>query len=161
MRMRHLILLALMSAAALIPAAPAGAVLGLSTGTPATFASLGPGSTSTATGTVVVTTTLGVGWTLTAHDASTSSPGRLDKLVSDAHCATGDDSLTNPVALHVTGGGTSAGSITLSGAAQTVASGSTLLVAAALTTAYQQVVPAGQRMAAGCPYQITTTFTLS
>lgn len=155
------ILLTVTGAVLLVPAAPAAAVLGLSTGTPATFSSLAPGGIFTATGTLIVTTTIGVGWTLTARDQATTTPGRLDKVAGDSHCATSDDSLGNQVSVHVTGGGTSAGDVPLSATGQTVASGSVLLVAATLTSTYQQVVPSTQHMAVGCPYQITTTFTLS
>jgi hypothetical protein len=150
----------LLSGAFLTLAAPGQAALGISAGAPATFTNLAPGATATATSSLTVTSTE-LSWTLKAQDTATLSPGRMDKLTSDSHCATGDTSLDNALELRVAGAGGTPAFVALSGTPQTVASGVGILSGLLLTTTYRQVIPSVQRMAVGCPYVLTTTYTLS
>jgi hypothetical protein len=142
--------------------------LALTVSTPAVFTtSFSPGNTASASGVVLATST-SPSWTLTAKDNGTGA----GKMIQTGGTCTGSDSqLTNALTLTVDGtaltGGQSAGSKTLSGSAQTVASasaGATNLLpiaAAPLTVAYSQVIPTTQVMTAGCIYGLTTTFTIS
>lgn len=130
------------------------------TGSPASFGtSLAPGATATASGQLTATNTAASS-TLTVGDAGT---GAGHMVAAATGCTGSDAQLTNSLTTAVTGTGiTSSGrvSIPASTALVTVATASAPLAAAALTTAYSQVVPATQVMLAGCAYSLTATYTL-
>jgi hypothetical protein len=79
-------------------------------------------------------------------------------------CTGSDAQLANPLDVTVNSlvpGVTSAGSKSISGTAQTVASSTSALLAAnLLTTNYSQVIPSSEIMLAGCVYTMTATYTL-
>jgi hypothetical protein len=138
----------------------AGAVLLLSAGPGAALSPFGVGKTATATGSLTATDTSG-SWTLTAEDLGSGA----GKMVAGAvGCGGSDPALANPLQVSVTsslGGFNSAGTISLSGGNQTVASAtSQTLTGNTFTTNYTQVIPSTAKMLTGCTYDITVTYTL-
>jgi hypothetical protein len=148
--------------------------LALTVDTPAVFlTNFAPGKTATTTGAVLATSTNPT-WTLTAKDAAASNAGKMKP--TGGTCTGSDTVLTDSLQLAVSGtaltGGQSAGTVTLTGTAQTVASASPTggplgvsnvlpLAAAPLTVAYTQTFPDSQKMVEGCVYGLTTTSSIS
>jgi hypothetical protein len=138
--------------------------LSLSVGTPAAFGTtLSPGTTQTAVGTLLATST-NPSWNLAVRD-NASTPGKMDAL-GGLTCTGSEANLTNALSVNVTGGGTSAGPVSISGVDQTVASAGgsnpdAPLAAATLTNNYSQTIGSGETLTAGCVYSLTATYTLS
>jgi hypothetical protein len=161
-------------AAMALSAAPASAVdagqlvsgtavgtIALTIGTPGAFTGFSPGTTSGAAGTLVATST-NPSWTLSAKDAAVTTPGKMDA-AGGATCDGGVSSLSDSLKVTVTGAGTSAGQISISDTAQTVASSPAAglpIAAAVLSTGYQQTIGSTEALEAGCVYSLTTTYTL-
>src|SRR5947209_853417 len=97
--------------------------ISLSAGTGATFlTNFNPGGTATASGALTAVDT-NPSWTLAVKDSATTDPGHMG--AGATGCTGSDAFLTNPLKVSVTsplGGVTSAGSVAISGADQTVAS---------------------------------------
>jgi hypothetical protein len=132
----------------------------LSAGPGAALSPFQVGRTATASGSLTATDTSG-SWTLTVKDTGTGG----GKMIAAATGCTGSDAtLANPLQVSVTSGlsgATSAGTISLSGADQTVLSAtSQTLTNNTLTTNYTQVIPGTEQMLTGCVYTITVTYTL-
>jgi hypothetical protein len=159
--------------AALVPSAfaadqtVAGTTLGtlsLSVNTPAAFGStLSPGTTATGTGGLLATST-NPSWTLSAKDAAATTPGKMDS-AGGPLCTGSESSLQSAVSVTISGGGTSAGPVTLSGVDQKVASAggsvpTAPLAAAVLTTGYSQAIASTEVLTTGCVYSLTATYTL-
>jgi hypothetical protein len=137
--------------------------LSLTAGTGAVLATnFSPGNTASSTGALTATDTSN-SWTLQVKDTASSNAGKM-QAVGGPTCTGSDAVLTNPLTVSVTSllpGVNSAGTVSLSGTNQTVASASNQLLAANLfTTNYSQVIPSGQVMLAGCVYTLTSTYTL-
>jgi hypothetical protein len=148
------------TAAVLVAASPASGLISLTPGAAAALAPFEPGATATATGSLTATDT-NTSWTLQAEDQG-SGGGKL--VASPSGCPGSDATLAVPLELDVTStlsGVSSAGTISLSAANQTVASSSsTALAATVLTASYTQPIPSTELMALGCVYTITVTYTL-
>jgi hypothetical protein len=150
--------LSLAAAALCAAAAPAfaGLTLSLTAGSTATLTPFGPGSTATGSGTLTASTILG--WTLQVQDLGTGA-GRMRAAATG--CAGSAAQLTNPLSVTVTGPlATSAGAKSISATPTTVATGSLALAGTALTTSYNQVIPASEVLRTGCAYSLTATYTL-
>lgn len=188
--MRKSLFIAAVAAAALAiaPAANAatgtqtvtGTVLGTITvaATPATFGtSLAPGTTAATAvpANVVVTNTSG-GWSLTAGDASATTPGRMDAdaVGINPACAGSASSLAQPIrvqvgtATSILGGSWNPGAgiadfalpsnsspFAIGSLAGTAGLGGT----ATIPVSYSQQIGAGEAINALCTYSITTTYT--
>jgi hypothetical protein len=144
----------------LVTAPPADGLILLGAGSGSVLSPFGPNKTATGTGSVTATDN-NPSWTLQAQDQGSGA----GKMVANASgCGGSDATLANPLELSVAsplGGITSAGTISLSGANQTVATASNQPVAGvAFTTNYTQVVPPTEKMLVGCVYSITVTYTL-
>jgi hypothetical protein len=136
--------------------------LALTAGTGAVFATnFQPSATATQSGALTATDT-NPSWTLQVQDNAATNPGKLQAAATG--CTGSDAVLANALTVTVSsglGGVVSAGSKTISGTAQTVASATSQLLAAnVLTTAYSQVIPATEVMKSGCLYSLTSTYTL-
>jgi hypothetical protein len=118
-----------------------------------------PGNTATAASTLTGTDT-SPSWILQVQDNGTGA----GKMVSGAGCTNSEATLQNPLAVNVTtplGGATSAGSVSISGSAQTVSSATTApLAATPFTTSYSQNILSTESMQTGCVYSLTATYTL-
>jgi hypothetical protein len=132
----------------------------LSVGAASALAPFEPAANATATGSLTATDS-NLAWTLQAEDQG-SGAGKM--VASASGCPGSDATLANPLQLSVSStlsGVNGAGTISLSGANQTVASSSTTALASTvLTASYTQVIPATEHMALGCVYTITVTYTL-
>jgi len=138
------------------------ASLSLSAGTGASFSTgFTTGGTATSSGALTATDT-SLSWTLQVKDTASSNPGHMAAAASG--CSGSDASLANPLSVQVTsplGGVTSAGSVSISGTNQTVASATSQLLAAnVFTTNYTQVIPSTEVLRTGCVYSLTATYTL-
>ena len=136
--------------------------LALTAGTGAVFATnFSPGNTASQTGLLTATDT-SPSWTLQVQDNAASGAGHMK--AGTLGCTGSDAQLANPLDVTVNSlvpGVTSAGSKSISGSAQTVASSTSALLAAnLLTTNYSQVIPSSEIMLAGCVYTMTATYTL-
>jgi hypothetical protein len=136
--------------------------LSLTAGTGAVFATnFSPGNTATGAGALTATST-NTSWTLQVKDGASSNAGKLAAAATG--CTGSDANLANPLQISVTsplGGVTSAGTVSISGTNQTVASATNQLLAAnVLTTNYSQTIPASEVMLTGCVYSLTATYTL-
>jgi hypothetical protein len=134
--------------------------LALTAGTGALFTTFGPGVTASQTGALTATDT-SPSWTLTARDAG-SGAGHL--VAAATGCSGSDSQIANSTQVKVdslVSGVTSAGTITLSGTDQTVASSTTALLASSLLTShYSVVIPSTEKMLTGCIYSQNVTYTL-
>lgn len=119
-----------------------------------------PGGTATSTGTLVVTDTSATP-TLTVQDAtSTTNYGHMQAAATG--CTGSEAFLANPLQVTVSGTPfTSAGPVSLSHSATTVATASAPVAAVVLTTGYQQAINSTENLLAGCLYSVTATYTLS
>ena len=147
------------SAAQSVSAATLG-TLSLSVPLPVVMSGLQPGISATGTGALVVVSTKS-SWSMTVQDTAVTAPGHM--LAAATGCAGSTASLASPLSVQVTsllGGVTSAGPISLSGAAQSVATATGVLGAAALVTSYTQPVSASEALLTGCGYSISATYTL-
>ena len=136
--------------------------LSLTAGTGAVFATnFSPGNTASSTGALTATDTSNT-WTLQVKDTASSNAGKMQ--AAALGCTGSDPVLTNPLQVSVTsplGGVNSAGTVSLSGTNQTVASATNQLLAAnVLTTNYSQVIPNSQVLLTGCVYSLTSTYTI-
>ena len=136
--------------------------LSLTAGTGALFTTnFSPGNTATATGALTATDT-NSSWTLQVQDTASSNAGKMKAAATG--CTGSSAAIANPLAVNVTsplGGVTSAGSVSISGTNQTVASASAQPLAAnVLTTNYSQTIPSSEVMLTGCVYSLTATYTL-
>ncbi len=136
--------------------------LSITAGTGALFTTnFSPGNTATATGALTATDT-NSSWTLQVQDTAASNAGKMKAAATG--CTGSDAALANPLAVDVTsplGAVTSAGSVSISGTNQTVASATAQPLAAnVLTTNYSQTIPSSQVMLTGCVYSLTATYTL-
>jgi hypothetical protein len=135
--------------------------LSLTPGPAAAFTTnFSPGNVASASSSLTATDT-SPSWTLTVQDNGTGA----GKMVAGATgCTNSEATLQNPLAVDVTsslGGVTSAGSVSLSGSAQTVASATAApLAATVFTTAYSQTILSSEAMVTGCVYSLTATYTL-
>lgn len=145
---------------ALLAAPAADALILLSAGPGAALSPFQVGKTATATGSLTATDTSG-SWTLTAQDQG-SGAGKM--VAGTTGCSGSDPTLADPLQVSVTsalGGVTSAGTVSLSGSNQTVASATSQTLASnAFTTNYTQVIPSTEKLLTGCVYTITVTYTL-
>lgn len=120
-----------------------------------------PGDTATGTGALTAIDT-SPNWTMTVKDTAASNAGKLQ--AAALGCSGSDPFIGNPLQVSVSSplsGVTSAGTVSLSGTDQTVASASNVLLGSAVfTTNYSQAIPSTQTMAAGCLYSLTATYTL-
>jgi hypothetical protein len=141
----------------------ASGTIALTAGSGAVFSGFSPGTTATATGALTATTT-NPSWTLSVQDNGAGAGHMVSG--TPGLCSGSDSQVTNSLEVAVTaplalGGFQSAGAKTISGSPVTVASASAQLLAAnVLTTNYTQVIPSSQVMLAGCPYNLTATYTL-
>jgi hypothetical protein len=147
---------------ALGAAPPAGAVLSLSVVSPVALSNFGQGQTATGSGAITVTNGTGSNWTLQAQDEG-SGAGRMT--AAPAGCTGSDAMLQNPLQVAISTGATGvspAGTLTLSGSPQTVATatGQAPLAVASLSAAYTQVIPRSEALLGGCVYGLTVTYTL-
>jgi hypothetical protein len=138
------------------------ATISLSNGTGAALTTnFNPGGTATASGALTATDT-SPSWTLSVKDAAASNPGHM--AAGAVGCGGSAPSLTNALQVQVTSalpGAVSAGTISITGTDQTVASATNqLLATSVMTTNYTQVIPASQVMRTGCVYSLTATYTL-
>jgi hypothetical protein len=160
---RHALSAALV--AALLVAAPAGAAtstsrvtglvgteLSLAVTTPPAPMTFSPSTDGAATSLLAITST--TAWTLTIHDAGSTTPGRMDK-VDCATRAAGAGSLTDALSW-ANAAATTSGS--LSGTPATVAQGTGI---STQTVALTQTVPATESLTAADCYELTATYTLS
>jgi hypothetical protein len=136
--------------------------LSLTAGTGAVLATnFSPGNTASSTGLLTATDT-NSSWTLQVKDTASSNAGKMK--AAAVGCTGSDAALANPLSVNVTsplGGVTSAGSVSISGSNQTVASASAQPLAAnLLTTNYSQTIPSSEVMLTGCVYSLTATYTL-
>ena len=138
----------------------AAPTLSLNVSTPATFGvSLAPGSDATSTGGALAVVDTNSTWTLQAQDANSgANAGHM--LAAGVGCSGSEGALSNPLGLTVTGASGVDTPISLTGAAQTVETGTGPLVAGVLTTSYTQDVGSSEALLAGCLYSLTTTYTL-
>jgi hypothetical protein len=148
----------------LVPSAAACLVCSVSSAGPALLANLAPGQTATGASSLSLLDTLSSSWTLQAQD---SGSGAGHMVAGGTGCTGSSATLTNPLKVLVTptgsllGHATSAGQISLTSSAQTVATGTAaILSTATLDTGYTQVIPSAQRMLTGCSYSLTVTYTL-
>jgi hypothetical protein len=136
--------------------------LSLAAGTGAVFASnFTPGGTATQTGVLTATDT-SPSWTLQVQDTAATNAGKMKAAATG--CTNSDAALTNSLTVNVTSllsGVTSNGVTTIAGTNATVASATSVLLAAnVFTTNYSQSIPAAQKMLVGCVYTMTATYTL-
>jgi hypothetical protein len=137
------------------------AEMSLAVGPAAAFTTnFSPGNTATASSTLTGTDT-SPSWTLQVQDNGTGA----GKMVAAASgCGASESKLQNPLAVNVTtplGGATSAGSVSISGSAQTVSSATTApLAATPFTTSYSQNILSTESMQTGCVFSLTATYTL-
>jgi hypothetical protein len=137
-------------------------LLSLAAALPATFTTgFQAGSTATTTGLLTATDT-SPSFSLTVQDNATGTPGHM--VAAASGCTGSAASLGNPLSVNVSsllGGVTSAGPISVSGTAQTVASATNQLLAATVFTAnYSQTIAASEVLRTGCVYSLTATYTL-
>lgn len=125
----------------------------------ATGVTLTPGATTMTSGVLSLGITLSR-WTLTVQDNATGSRGHM--VAAASGCTGGEASLTNPLSVSIGGllGVTPGPPVSISGAAQQVASG-TALGALVLTANYSQAVNADEALLSGCVYSLTSTYTLA
>lgn len=170
--MSHKKLLTALTAAGALAIAPASALAATETVTGTTTDSLSvgvstaaaamtnftAGNTATTTGVLAVTAT--GNWYLKVLDSSTTTPGKMDKLVDTTCLSTdGDASLTNALSISADAlAGTDAGAKSLSGTATTLANGS---LSDTVNLSYSQVIPVTQKMKTGCIYSVTATYSVS
>jgi hypothetical protein len=134
--------------------------LSLAVSTPAGAFTTGfqPGGTANSAGALLITDTNATP-ALTAQDVtSLANKGHMQPLLA---CTGSAAFLASPLSVTVTGTGVTSFPISLSGATQTVATAAAPVSAAIWSTAYQQAIGAGETLAAGCVYTVTTTYTLS
>jgi hypothetical protein len=135
----------------------ADAVITIGVGSPTVvLANFGPGRSASGSGTVTITA-VATAWTLTVADTT----GHAGKLAPAATGCTGAESLTaNALRVSVSGllGSTvSNGTKTISGSAQTVATGNG---SDSLTASFSLPVGATERMPTGCVFSTTVTWTV-
>ncbi|MFL5843589.1 MAG: hypothetical protein ACJ762_02775 [Solirubrobacteraceae bacterium] len=141
---------------------PSAHALGIGIGTPpGGLSPFRPGATATATGTMVITLATS-SWTLTVADGTsgTTNPGHLKR---GATCTSGVTYLAQPLTIEAApliGSATPSPARSLSGTAQTLATGPATATAT-ITTNFSQVIGSSEVLQQACIYGATVTFTLT
>jgi hypothetical protein len=120
-----------------------------------------PGNTATGLGALTAIDTSPT-WSLQVKDTAASNAGKL--AAGTLGCTGSEANISSPLQVSVSsplGGVTTAGTVSMSGTNQTVASATNQLLAADLfTTNYSQSIPSSDQMLNGCVYSLTATYTL-
>lgn len=166
-KMRLMTIIAALSATAILPAAATaqtsdvegtvGSSTTLSVTTPPSALTLGYGTNTWSS--IVDVTSTATSWTLKAHDASLTTPGKMDRVDCSTKAATSPaKSLGNALTFSTTGIGTTTSNVALSGTAQTAYTGA---LVDAVTFSYAQNIVSGDAVASGECYKVTVTYTVT